>query len=55
MGLNLLWPVENYADAVHAYTESTNQIIRGLAIGVTAYLAVLGIVIGWNVTKEPGT
>jgi hypothetical protein len=47
----ILWPLEDYADRVHAYAESTNQIARGMSLGVMAYLSTLGIVLGWHVTR----
>ena len=47
------WPLEDYGDVVHAYTESTNQIARGMSLGVAGYLSVLGLTIGWHVTKSP--
>jgi len=48
----VFWPVEDYGNLVHAYTESTNLVVRGMSIGVTWYLSVLGLIIGWNATKR---
>ncbi len=48
----VFWPVEDYANVTHAYTESTNQIVRGMSIGTAGYLSVLGTVVGWNLTSK---
>ncbi|MEM9019112.1 MAG: hypothetical protein AAGC44_00995 [Planctomycetota bacterium] len=47
----VFWPVEDYGDVIHTYTESTNAIARGMSLGITMYLSVLGITLGWHVTK----
>lgn len=44
----IMWPVDDYADAALAYAESTNQIVRGMSIGVAAYVASLAMIFGWN-------
>lgn len=49
----VLWPVENYANVTHAYAESTNQIVRGMSIGIAGYLSCLALLIGWNLTASP--
>ncbi len=48
----VLWPLEDYADITHAYAESTNQIVRGMSIGIAGYLAVLATTIGWVLTAN---
>lgn len=45
------WPVEDYADVTHAYAESTNQIVRGMSIGIAGYLAVIATTVGWGLTN----
>lgn len=45
------WPVENYGDVTHAYAESTNQIVRGMSLGIAGYLSVLATTVGWAVTQ----
>lgn len=48
----VFWPVEDYANVSMAYTESTNQIVRGMSLGIAGYLSVLGAIVGWNVTQR---
>ena len=46
------YPVREYGDTIQAYAENTNQLVRGMSVGLTAYLAVLGLVIGWYFTRK---
>lgn len=48
----LFWPVEDYANTALAYAESTNQIARGMSIGIAAYLSAIAITIGWYLTRS---
>lgn len=48
----VFWPLEDYANPVHAYAESTNQIARGMSLGIMVYLSTLGIVLGWHITRR---
>lgn len=44
----VFWPVEDYANASLAYAESTNQIVRGMSIGIAGYLCCLALILAWN-------
>ncbi len=46
------WPVEDYADVTHAYAESTNQIVRGMSIGVASYISAVAMIAGWALTNN---
>ena len=45
------WPLEDYGDRTHAYAESTNQIVRGMSIGIAGYLSIVATVVGWALTS----
>jgi len=45
------WPLEDYGNVIHAYTESTNLIVRGMALGLAGYLSAISLIIGWNITR----
>lgn len=51
----VFWPIEDYADAALAYAESTNQIVRGMSIGIVAYVSCLAIVFGWGYSNKADT
>lgn len=50
----VFWPVEDYADGALAYAESTNQIVRGMSIGLSGYLAAVALIFGWSSTNNGG-
>lgn len=52
MLLTVFWPVEDYANAALAYAESTNQIARGMSIGVAAYFSAIAIATCWYFTSK---
>ena len=49
----VFWPVEDYGNVTHAYAESTNQIARGMSIGVAGYLSVIGLTLSWHLGRRP--
>ena len=56
LALTVFWPLEDYADVTHAYAESTNQMVRGMSIGLAVYLATIVLIALWPRTEidQPG-